>query len=204
VAIQEVKDKDGHVLDDNKITTKRVIPQGVVNTAIPILETVISEGTGKRAATGDSPEWGKTGTTEGNGDAWFVGSTKQITVAVWVGHADSTKSMSYDFGGGPVDGGTYPAEIWHDIILAYDNILAERGAARDARIASQQSTTTGTTSIPSIPAPSTAAPSAPVPGNTQQAAPAPAPSNPAPTGPPAPPPTGGGTGGAGGATGGAG
>ncbi len=213
VAIQEVTDKSDHPVrdrfgfsGDNKIITKRVIPKSVVNTAIPILETVVSEGTGTRAATGDSPEWGKTGTTENNGDAWFVGSTSQITVAVWVGHADSTQSMAYDFGGAPVDGGTYPALIWHDIVTAYDSIQAQRGAARDARTAT--TTTTSSGSLPSAPAPTTAAPAPAPPSNAPQPVPTPAPSNPAPAGPPAPPPPsgggGGGTGGAGGAPGGTG
>ena len=53
--------------------------------------------------------WGKTGTTENNGDAWFCGGTTHFTACVWVGHADTNTSMTTDYNGGPVDGGTYPA-----------------------------------------------------------------------------------------------
>ena len=52
--------------------------------------------------------WGKTGTTENNGDAWFCGGDEHFTACVWVGHADSTTPMATDYNGGPVDGGTYP------------------------------------------------------------------------------------------------
>ena len=55
---------------------------------------------------------GKTGTTEDYGDAWFVGWTKEYTVAVWVGYPDEFKPMKTEFQGEPVAGGTFPAAIW--------------------------------------------------------------------------------------------
>jgi penicillin-binding protein 1A len=55
---------------------------------------------------------GKTGTTENYGDAWFVGWTKEYTVAVWVGYPDEFKPMKTEFQGDPVAGGTFPAGIW--------------------------------------------------------------------------------------------
>ncbi len=43
-------------------------------------------GTGRRAAFDDRrPAFGKTGTQEDNTNAWFVGGTKQLSTAVWVG-----------------------------------------------------------------------------------------------------------------------
>ena len=42
---------------------------------------------------------GKTGTTEGYGDAWFVGWTPKYTVAVWVGYPNEVKSMETEFNG---------------------------------------------------------------------------------------------------------
>ena len=59
---------------------------------------------------------GKTGTTEGYGDAWFVGWTKEYTVAVWVGYPDQFKPMETEFQGDPVAGGTYPAGIFKTFI----------------------------------------------------------------------------------------
>ncbi len=78
-----------------------------------ILQKVVTEGTGVRAALPDRPAAGKTGTTENYGDAWFVGYVPQLTVAVWVGYPATLRSMSTEFHGQPVAGGTFPAEIWH-------------------------------------------------------------------------------------------
>ena len=59
---------------------------------------------------------GKTGTTENYGDAWFVGYNEHYTVAVWVGYPHGLKPMKTEFNGGPVAGGTFPAEIWRDFM----------------------------------------------------------------------------------------
>jgi penicillin-binding protein 1A len=84
------------------------------NTAIlnSILQKVVTQGTGRRAALGDRPVAGKTGTTENYGDAWFVGYVPQMTVAVWVGYPRELRSMETEYHGDAVAGGTFPAEIW--------------------------------------------------------------------------------------------
>jgi penicillin-binding protein 1A len=97
-----------------------------------VLQTVVQSGTGTAAATGGFLA-GKTGTTENYGDAWFVGYNKRWTVAVWVGYPDTLKSMQYDFGGQPVIGGSYPAEIFHDFIVGADSVIDERLAAKAER-----------------------------------------------------------------------
>ena len=79
----------------------------------PSSQTVVTSGTGVNAHTGDPGEFGKTGTTDNNGDAWFVGANQDITVAVWVGYADSVTPMVTEYGGAPVDGGTIPARDLH-------------------------------------------------------------------------------------------
>jgi penicillin-binding protein 1A len=78
-----------------------------------ILQKVVTEGTGHRAALSDRPVAGKTGTTENFGDAWFVGYVPQLTVAVWVGYPRELKPMLTEYHGDSVAGGTFPAEIWH-------------------------------------------------------------------------------------------
>ncbi len=77
-----------------------------------ILQQVVQYGTGKRAVLADRPVAGKTGTTENYGDAWFVGYTPQLVVAVWVGYPNALKPMLSEFNGDAVAGGTYPALIW--------------------------------------------------------------------------------------------
>jgi penicillin-binding protein 1A len=77
-----------------------------------ILQGVVREGTGSRAALPDRGAAGKTGTTENYGDAWFVGYTPQLVTAVWVGYPNGLVPMLTQFNGEPVAGGTYPALIW--------------------------------------------------------------------------------------------
>ncbi|MEO5577080.1 MAG: PBP1A family penicillin-binding protein [Gaiellaceae bacterium] len=82
---------------------------GVVN---QILQKAVRYGTGKRAYLPERPAAGKTGTTENYGDAWFVGYTPQLAVAVWVGYPTTLKPMLTEFHGEPVTGGSFPALIW--------------------------------------------------------------------------------------------
>jgi penicillin-binding protein 1A len=78
-----------------------------------ILQAVVRQGTGKAAALPDRrPVAGKTGTTENYGDAWFVGYTPQLAVAVWVGYPSELRPMLTEYHGDAVAGGTYPALIW--------------------------------------------------------------------------------------------
>ncbi len=85
------------------------VQAGVVNS---ILQKAVRLGTGKRAFLADRPVAGKTGTTENYGDAWFVGYTPQLVVAVWVGYPTTLKPMLTEFNGEAVSGGTFPALIW--------------------------------------------------------------------------------------------
>ncbi len=112
---------------ENEVVAKQVIDPAVAETAKGVLSTVVSSGTGRNAATGE-PTWGKTGTTDDNGDAWFCGATEEITACVWVGHADSVIPMETEFAGAPVDGGTFPALIFADVVNAYEDIVASRKA----------------------------------------------------------------------------
>ena len=71
---------------------------------LDLLWAATNEGTGRRAAL-RVPTFGKTGTTQGNRDALFVGFAGDLVVGVWVGR-DDNKSL------GEVSGGTTPARIW--------------------------------------------------------------------------------------------
>ncbi|RDI75291.1 penicillin-binding protein, 1A family [Gaiella occulta] len=103
--------RSGRVLR-NEPVGEQVLPPPEAQLLTSILERVVAQGTGKRAALPGLPAAGKTGTTDNYGDAWFVGYTPQLAVAVWVGYPDELKPMLTEFGGKPVTGGTLPAEIW--------------------------------------------------------------------------------------------
>ena len=86
---------------------------GMINS---MLQKAVQFGTGKRAYLPNRPVAGKTGTTENYGDAWFVGYTPQLAVAVWVGYPTTLKPMLTEFRGEPVAGGSFPALIWKSFV----------------------------------------------------------------------------------------
>jgi membrane peptidoglycan carboxypeptidase len=117
-AIASVRDAHGRVVDDNRPVRRQILDASNDALLTNILEGVVREGTGKRAALSDRPAAGKTGTTENYGDAWFVGYTPQLAAAVWVGYPKSLRPMLTEYHGSPVAGGTFPAEIWHAFMQA--------------------------------------------------------------------------------------
>ncbi|HXH88779.1 MAG TPA: PBP1A family penicillin-binding protein [Gaiellaceae bacterium] len=104
--------EEGDKLKRNAPVGKQVLSSGEAATVTSILQKVVSQGSGVRAALPDRPVAGKTGTTENYGDAWFVGYTPQLVVAVWVGYPTMLKPMLTEFDGEAVTGGSFPAEIW--------------------------------------------------------------------------------------------
>ena len=95
-----------------------MLSPGIADQVGSILQTVVKSGTATRAFVPGVTVAGKTGTTEGYGDAWFVGWTKEYTVAIWVGYPDRFKPMETEFQGDPVAGGTYPAGIFKTFVEA--------------------------------------------------------------------------------------
>jgi penicillin-binding protein 1A len=148
----------------NHPTYRRVLPATVAETEKSMLEGVVSQGgTAPQAAIPGTIVWGKTGTTSNYVDAWFVGSTAQMTTAVWVGYPNSAVPMLTNYNGAPVEGGTFPAIIWNDFMTQALQILANEAAAQH-----QGTGATGTsgsaTGVPANPtgtatAPSTVTPS---------------------------------------------
>ena len=99
-------------VDVNAPIPTQVMEESHAELLTDILEDVVQSGTGKRAAIAGREIAGKTGTTDNYGDAWFVGYTPELVVAVWVGYPDALTPMLTEFNGEPVAGGTLPAMIW--------------------------------------------------------------------------------------------
>jgi penicillin-binding protein 1A len=144
----------------NKTKRTPVLPQAIADQTVGIMTTVVTRGTGRRAALGPGEfAAGKTGTTENSGDAWFVGFNQRWTVAVWVGYADKLKPMLSEFAGQPVEGGTYPALIWHDFMVAANAIVDDRKAKERVRkglppeTEEEETAPVPTQAIPTKPAP---------------------------------------------------
>ena len=100
----------------NRVRKRNVLDRAVAEQVSSLLQGVVRVGTGTHAQVADTVVAGKTGTTEGYGDAWFVGWTPKYTVAVWVGYPDEFKSMETEYQGQPVAGGTFPAAIFQSFI----------------------------------------------------------------------------------------
>ena len=117
------------------LKTDQVISPDVASTIHELLHGPVDDsyGTGTAAAIPGIDVAGKTGTTSNYIDAWFVGWTPTLTVAVWVGYPNSGKPMLTDYQGGPVEGGTYPAVIWHNFMVGAIQIMNEEAASRNTK-----------------------------------------------------------------------
>ncbi|MDE5615392.1 MAG: transglycosylase domain-containing protein [Alphaproteobacteria bacterium] len=109
-SITKITDPAGNVLySRNPSDAIAVIAPATVEYMNRMLADVVATGTGRRA---NAPGvlGGKTGTSNENRDAWFVGATNKYVIGVWVGNDDFTPMSS------KITGGTIPAEIFHDIV----------------------------------------------------------------------------------------
>ena len=184
---------------ENELIDKQVIDPVAAQTAKDVLSTVVSSGTGQRAQSAEST-WGKTGTTDDNGDAWFCGATPKFTACIWVGYRDTVTPMETEFAGAPVDGGTFPAVIFAQIAAAYEEVEAlhasddeEDEASDDDETSDDASVTDSSTVAPPIDEEATEVPvePAPVPEEAAPAEPV-APESSGSNGAPAAPTSGGG------------
>ncbi|HTC83318.1 MAG TPA: PBP1A family penicillin-binding protein [Rhizomicrobium sp.] len=88
-----------------------VIDEGINRDMTAMLYGVVVSGTGGYASLHGREAAGKTGTTQDSHDAWFVGFTTDYVAGAWVGNDDSSPTRG-------VTGGTLPAYIWRDSMLA--------------------------------------------------------------------------------------
>jgi penicillin-binding protein 1B len=84
-------DRDSHTLERQPVRFERVLDAGTAFLVTSLLEGVVERGTGQgvRAAGITGPVAAKTGTSNDERDAWFVGFTPELAVVVWIGFDDS-------------------------------------------------------------------------------------------------------------------
>jgi membrane peptidoglycan carboxypeptidase len=115
VGVSEITDAGGRVVHTPERAAWIAVDPATAYTAIQALREVVEHGTGQ-AARLERPAAGKTGTSQDNVDAWFVGSTAELTAAVWVGYPDEERSLAGVRGVGLVQGGNLPARIWRQVM----------------------------------------------------------------------------------------
>jgi len=108
--IKKITDSNGNILEEHRPEARRVMAADTAYQVTRLLEGVIDEGTGKSVRSIGIPAAGKTGTTDQNMDAWFIGYTPQIAAGVWVGHDQKIPL------GDTETGGKAAAPIWLDFM----------------------------------------------------------------------------------------
>ncbi|MER6277256.1 transglycosylase domain-containing protein [Streptomyces sp. 900105245] len=120
-SVSKVEDKDGQVYK-HRAETHEAFTSAVADNVTDVLKTVVDKGTGTSAQLPGRPVAGKTGTTDGNKSAWFVGYTPQLSTAISMFRLDDNANNKkrtflemYGTGGQEkIHGASFPAEIWHD------------------------------------------------------------------------------------------
>ncbi|MEV6783152.1 transglycosylase domain-containing protein [Streptomyces sp. NPDC051098] len=120
-SVTQVK-RTGRVIYSHKDEPERAFPAAVAGSVTDVLKDVVAndEGTGRNARLPGREVAGKTGTTDGNKSAWFVGYTPQLSTAIDMYRLDdSEKNQKGRFlemfgtgGQAKVHGASFPAEIW--------------------------------------------------------------------------------------------
>lgn len=89
---------------------KRVISDFADQQLVYMMNQVVEIGSGRRARMKDWQVAGKTGTTQGARDAWFIGFTADYVAGVWIGY-DNNQKLKGTTGGG------LPADIWRETMV---------------------------------------------------------------------------------------
>ena len=108
--IRRIERNDGEVIYQGKPDSRRVIDRHNATVMKKLLIDVIRVGTGKKAAGVAAPAGGKTGTTNENRDAWFVGFSGKYLAGVWIGKDDNSSL------GKGKNGGNVAAPIWRKLM----------------------------------------------------------------------------------------
>ena len=96
---------DNSLMSASSNSSKQVIDEAAAAALVYMLKQVVDSGTGVRAGVEGWEVAGKTGTTQGARDAWFIGFTSNYVTGVWMGYDDNTSLSG-------VTGGGLPAEVW--------------------------------------------------------------------------------------------
>jgi penicillin-binding protein 1A len=118
--VERVLDRDGQLVFQHTDPGERVMSIETAQIAADILKANVEGGTGTAARVRGHDVGGKTGTAQDFSNAWFVGFSKQLSTAIWMGAMEGNVPM-FRVGGRNVTGGAYPAQIFGRL---YNGVLA--------------------------------------------------------------------------------
>lgn len=128
-SISRIEDRNGNVIKrfDFSVNRKEAVSEATAYTMARMMQGTVDKGTarGLRSRVGASEMGGKTGTTDDNADAWFMGYTPQLLAGSWVG-------FEYTFMRNQSDGNTIARPITE---YFFKKVLADKklGIEKDAR-----------------------------------------------------------------------
>jgi membrane peptidoglycan carboxypeptidase len=92
-SVEKVTDRDGNVFQHDTVKkTNQAFTSAVADNVTDVLKTVVEKGTGTNAQLKGREVAGKTGTTDGNKSAWFVGYTPQLSTAIGMYRLDDDET----------------------------------------------------------------------------------------------------------------
>ncbi|MEE2959416.1 MAG: PBP1A family penicillin-binding protein [Myxococcota bacterium] len=107
VLIRKIVKYNGDITYEHKMTSQLAIPPELAFMVTNMLESVVQNGTAQKAKKLNRPLAGKTGTTNGPKDAWFVGYSSNLVAGVWIGF-DNNMNL------GRATGSSTALPIWVD------------------------------------------------------------------------------------------
>jgi penicillin-binding protein 1A len=128
----EIANSRGEVIyrhDRDAPPPRRIIEADTIATMDSMLMQVVLAGTARKAQLDNIDVAGKTGTTNGYKDAWFIGFTGNYVGAIWFGNDDDTSMKN-------MTGGSLPAATWHEVMVyAHQGIELKPLPGRPAPVA---------------------------------------------------------------------
>jgi penicillin-binding protein 1A len=124
IMFTRIEDKSGNIIAEQNLTPKMVIGEADAYTMVKLMQGVVQIGTAKNLNSYNIPvqKAGKTGTTTGNTDGWFIGYTPELLAGTWVGCEDPFITIYSTSGGNEMAApkwGVFMSKVYADKKLAY-------------------------------------------------------------------------------------
>ncbi|WP_425586797.1 transglycosylase domain-containing protein [Streptomyces rameus] len=173
VTAVKVNGTDAPSFTKPKPTPKEAMDPNIANNVTDVLENVIQNGTGKKAQALGRTAAGKTGTTDENKSAWFVGYTQQLSTSVAMFRENPKNhkllSMNGTAGADSIHGGDIPTQVWTEYMLAALKGQNDPGFPKATEIGTVQHEAGAPSPTPSVtftPSPTPSATPSPTPSPT--------------------------------------
>jgi len=138
ILVTRIEDKSGNILQEFVPESKQVLSEASAFTMVQLMEGVVKFGTAQRLNSYNIPveKAGKTGTTNGNTDGWFIGYTPELLAGTWVGCEDPFIRIYAGTSGGnemaAPKWGIFMSKVYADKKLGYGKIKTfEKPASMD-------------------------------------------------------------------------